>query len=77
MRVTVHLPDGIGNDLREAAIVEHTSVSALIAAAVRRYITDERRKRCGEQVLGLAGTVSVPPGILMELERGREADDRT
>jgi hypothetical protein len=76
MRVTVHFPDSMENDIREAARELGTSVSALTAAAVSRYICDERRKRCGEQVLGLAGTVSIPPGILMELERERAMDDR-
>jgi hypothetical protein len=38
-RVTVHLPDGMENDLREAALAEHTSVSANIAAAGSRAFT--------------------------------------
>lgn len=74
MRVTVHLHDVLAAELKEAAGADNQSVSAVVAAAIERYLAAERRRRLGNEVLALVGNVRVAPEARELLEEGRQND---
>lgn len=76
MRVTVHIPDDLGPKLKQAALDEELSVSALTAKAVEEYLKRRKKRAAGYRLLGLIRPGSVTPDAWEEMERGR-ADDRT
>lgn len=76
MRVTVHLPDSLGQAARTMAENQRVSVSRLTALALEHYLTEIQRKRLGNAVLRLAGRGLVSDDAFDEIERGR-ADDRS
>ncbi len=76
MRITVHLPDDIGEKLRKAARQEEESVSSFVAGAVVSCLIDKRRRKAGRDFLNMAGHIKIKPGIYEELERGRKDFDR-
>jgi hypothetical protein len=76
MRVTVHIPDGLGPKLKQAANNEGLSVSALTAKALENYLAQRRKKAAGSRLLGLIRRDSITADAWEELERGR-IDDRT
>jgi metal-responsive CopG/Arc/MetJ family transcriptional regulator len=76
MRVTIHITDCLGKEIKGLAKDEQESVSALVAKAVEKYIAENRRRRHGENILNLVGVATVSDMALAELESGR-ADDRS
>jgi len=77
MRITTHIPDALARDAKIMAENEKKSVSSIIAEALSRYITENRKKRLGKKVLEIAGKVRVSPEVHKELERGRmDSNDR-
>lgn len=77
MRVTVNIPDPIGQQAEEAAQEEGVSVSALFAQAVEKYLEERRRERAIQRINALIGTAHVAPNALEEMERDRKASDRS
>lgn len=76
MRVTVNIPDPLGEEVVDAAREEGISVSALYARAVERYLQARLRERAVARVDALIGSVQVAPDALDELERERAASER-
>jgi metal-responsive CopG/Arc/MetJ family transcriptional regulator len=76
MRVTVNIPDPLGEEVVDAAREEGVSVSALYARAVERYLQARLRERAIARVDALIGSAPVAPGALDELERERAASER-
>lgn len=76
MRVTVHIPENVSNEIKKTAEKEKKSVSSFIAEAVQYYITEKRRKELGLKVLALAGKTKISGDALKHLEEGREEHDR-
>ena len=76
MRVTVHIPESVNNEIRRAAEKEKKSVSSFIAEAAKYYIREKRNRELGLKVLALAGKVKISGDALGYLEEGREEHDR-
>ncbi|HEY8468346.1 MAG TPA: hypothetical protein VIL18_01825 [Longimicrobiales bacterium] len=77
MRITVNIPDPVGQEAEELAREEGMSVSALFASAVERYLEQRRRERAIERIGALIGTARVAPDALEMLECDRRASDRS
>lgn len=75
MRITVHIPDALGPKLKQAAVNEGVSISALTAKALEEYLQQRRKKAAGNRLLNLIRPGSVTPDAWDEIEMGR-ADDR-
>ncbi len=75
MRVTVHMPDEIGEDLRATARSRQMSVSALTATAVASYLQRMRKQEIGGRLLDLIDRNVVSADALSLLDEGRR-DDR-
>ncbi len=71
MRVTVHVPDQLGQQAKEMARSEAISVSRLFAEALERYIEETRRRELGRAVLAIAGKVKVADDVYDVLEAER------
>ena len=76
MRLTVHLPDDLARLLKQAALNEGKSMSALTAEALALYLRERRRRALGLKVLERAGKAPVDPKALGALEEGRRELDR-
>jgi predicted transcriptional regulator len=76
MRLTVHLPDDLARLLKQAALNEGKSMSALTAEALALYLRERRRRALGLKVLERAGKAQVDPKALEALEEGRRELDR-
>ena len=76
MRVTVHIPESVNNEIRRAAEKEKKSVSSFIAEAAKYYIREKRNRERGLKVLALAGKAKISSDALRYLEEGREEHDR-
>ena len=76
MRITVHIPDKLENDIKTTAKGKKKSVSSLVAEAVQLYIRDIKRKQQGNNVLKLIGKAKLSPDILEELGSERAPNDR-
>ncbi len=76
MRITCHLPDKIGQELKRVTENEGSSVSNFIARAVERELIDQRKRFFGKKVLDAASIANVSDDALDLLEDGRN-DDRS
>lgn len=76
MRITVHIPDSIGQEAEETAREEETSVSALFARAMERFLEERRRARAARRITALIGEAAVSPEALSEVVRDRARSDR-
>mgnify|MGYP002393024232 FL=1 len=76
VRITVHIPDNIENELKINAANANKSVSSLVAEAITYYIRHKQRLELGNKMLDLAGKVKISSDAQKELESGR-IDDRT
>jgi metal-responsive CopG/Arc/MetJ family transcriptional regulator len=77
MRVTVHIPESVNNEIRRTAEKERKSVSSFIAEAVQYYIREKKRREIGLRVLGLAGKVRISGDALRHIEEDRDEHDRS
>jgi metal-responsive CopG/Arc/MetJ family transcriptional regulator len=75
MRITINLPERLGDSLKRTAAQERVSVSRLVTGAVEGFLLEKRRRALGKKVLDLAGRARVAPEATDLLETGRE-DDR-
>jgi len=69
MRLTVHLPDDLARLLKQTALNEGKSMSALTAEALALYLRERRRRALGFKVLERAGKAQVDPKALAEDRR--------
>ena len=76
MRITVHIPEKVNDEIKRAAEKEKKSVSSFIAEAAKYYIREKRNRELGLKVLALAGKVKISGDALRYLEEGREEHDR-
>ncbi len=76
MRVAIHIPESVSNEIKRAAGKEKKSVSSFIAEAARYYIRKKKRKELGLKVLALAGRAKISRDVLRNLKEGRQDHDR-
>jgi hypothetical protein len=77
MRVTVRVPDKIVGELRTQAANEQRSISSPVAESIEYYIRERTRKNAPQNLIQLAGKVTVDQNVLKTLEEERGADDRS
>lgn len=77
MRVTVHVPDEIGEAAQELADAQGQSVSSFYAEAVQDRVKQLRRQQAFDEIDRLIEKAEVAPDALEELERMRDEPDRT
>lgn len=76
MRITVHIPEPVGQEAKRAAREEETSVSALFARAMERFLEERRRARAAQRITALIGGAEVSPEALTEVVGERARSDR-
>jgi len=76
MRITVHLPENLGEQIKMLARDEGVSVSRFVARSLEQYLVENRRRKNAQKILSLAGKVHVSDEALKTLEEGR-LEDRT
>lgn len=72
MRITIHISDDLGKNIKKFAENKNKSVSSMTAEALEYYIREEKRKFLGNKVLKMIGKTNVDPDIKKEIELGRE-----
>lgn len=77
MRVTVHVPDEVGEAAQELADAQGQSVSSFYADAVENRVKQLRRQQAFDEIDRLIEKADVAPDALEELERMRDEPDRT
>ena len=75
MRITVHIPDRLAEEIKTFAGNEKASVSSLAAEALEYYLTEKRKKALGLKVLELAGKDCVTKDAEKVIEEGRQEDE--
>lgn len=76
MRVTVTVPDSVGEEAEEAARAEGLSVSALFAEAVEAFLERRRRLLAVERIEEAARRGGVGEDALRILQEERAGADR-
>ncbi|MDQ3396917.1 MAG: hypothetical protein M3511_03960 [Deinococcota bacterium] len=76
MRVTVHVPDVIGQTAEQVAKQAGKSVSALYAEAIEVHVKALRRKQAIEAINSLIGKTNIAPDIDEQLKQMRRESDR-
>ncbi len=76
MRMTVHIPDELGDILRIEAANAGVSVSSMAAEALDSYLKRKKKAEAGDRLLALIGRAEVADDALDQLELGR-VDDRS
>jgi predicted DNA-binding protein len=76
MRLTVTVPDPVADEAKRLAEVTGRSVSAVVAEAVERHVTAERRRLAAERIDALIGNVEVAADADDVLREMRRASDR-
>lgn len=71
MRLTVHIQDRLGREIKLLAENQRQSVSSLTAEALSLYMQTKRRRELGQKVLALAGRTVVDKEAAAELEQWR------
>ena len=77
MRITVNVPDDVGEEAENVAQAEGVSMSSLVAQAVRRYLEERRRAQAVERINALIGTAPAGSQAVEEIRRERRAADRS
>ena len=77
MRLTVHISDEMGKEVRRLAENEKESVSSVVAQSIEFFICERKRRQLGEKVLRFAGKTKVSPEALEQFHAGREDHDRS
>ena len=76
MRITVNVPDDVGEEAENAAQAEGVSMSSLVAQAVRRYLEERRRAQAVERINALIGKARISSQAVKEIRRERRVPDR-
>ena len=77
MRITINVPDDVGEEAETVAQAEGVSVSSLVAQAVRRYLEERRRAQAVERINALIGKAHVSSQAVEEIRRERRVPDRS
>lgn len=77
MRITVNVPDDVGEEAENVAHAEGVSMSSLVAQAVRRYLEERRRAQAIERINALIGTAAAGSQAAEEIRRERRTADRS
>jgi metal-responsive CopG/Arc/MetJ family transcriptional regulator len=77
MRITINVPDDVGEEAETVAQAEGVSMSSLVAQAVRRYLEERRRAQAVERINALIGKAQVSSHAVDELRRERRVPDRS
>lgn len=78
MRVSVHVPDEIGEQAKKRAEAEDLSVSQFYSQAVEAALEERKRREACERISALAGTVDpeeYPPERFQEAQREFRRED--
>ncbi|PSQ89232.1 MAG: hypothetical protein BRD45_03925 [Bacteroidetes bacterium QS_8_64_10] len=75
MRVTVNVPDELGEQIKMWADEQDVSVSSIYADAVEKHLARQRRKRAAERIEASLGG-AFAPDALEELDKMREGSER-
>ncbi len=73
MRITVRLPDDLGENVKRRT----DNVSAYVTDALTEKIEREERRRARRELLNMAGEGSVDPDIHEQNQQLRRAEDRS
>lgn len=76
MRVTVQVPDDIGDKVKQVADEQGVSVSSLYTAALQAYLNERKRAQAIKRVDALIGTY-VASDADEQLKEIRKASDRS
>ena len=76
MKITVQTPNTLEDQLRELARTSNCSISALVVAAVERYLQESRRRQMVQAVLDMADGTGVAPDALDALHAMRREHER-
>jgi len=77
MRITINVPDDVGEEAENVAQAEGVSMSSLVAQAVRRYLEERRRSQAVERINALIGKASAGSQAVEEIRRERRMADRS
>ena len=77
MRITINVPDDVGEEAEHVAQAEGVSMSSLVAQAVRRYLEERRRAQAVERINALIGKAHVSSQAVEEIRRERRVPDRS
>lgn len=77
MRVTVHMPDPVGEEAARLAKERGISVSALYKEAVEKHTKEARRQLAVERMDRLFGSGGVDPNIDQIIKEERRRSDRS
>jgi metal-responsive CopG/Arc/MetJ family transcriptional regulator len=77
MRITINVPDDVGEEAENVAQAEGLSMSSLVAQAVRRYLEERRRAQAVERINALIGKAQVSSQAVEEIRRERRVPDRS
>ena len=76
VRLTVHMRDDPGKEIKTLAENERKSVSLCVAEAVASYIRDKKKKELGERVLRQVGKSRISSDALKKLEKERKDKEK-
>ena len=74
-RVTVSIPNKLEEVLKKFAEDQRESVSKIASEAIEYYLSVQKRRKLGQEVLDLVGKQKVSPNAIKELEIGRSDCD--
>jgi predicted transcriptional regulator len=78
MRMTVVIPDELGQNVKKISQHRKQSLSLTATQAFEQFIKDEKRKAMGHRVIEIMRKAKIDPSIKDILEDGRrDCDDRT
>lgn len=78
MRVSVHVPDDLGAEVKKYAERENVSVSQFYAEAAEAALEERKRREACERISALAGTVDpeeYPPEDFQRAQRAFRRED--
>ena len=75
MRITVTVPDRVGEEVQRLAEEEGLSVSGIYAQAAESFVAELRKKRALEEIERLIEEADVAPGTAEMIGAMRHEDD--
>ena len=78
MRITVVVPDELGQNVKKISKNHNQSLSLTATQAFDQFVKNEQRKVMGQKVINMIGNVKIDPNIENIIEDMREdCHDRT
>jgi predicted DNA-binding protein len=75
MKITVNIPDELGQNLKKIARKKDKTLSFMTKEALENYIKFEERRILGQKVLDMIGQIDYAPNIEDEINEGRKDCD--